>query len=137
MGLLSRGISCRRASDGVVFFVVEVIERGCATGLSLGYIFGSFIEFTERRQWEGGNRKKNLRKEISFFEGWGYGGRWGENRRLLTARTLIYKLLVVNDIDLILNGSCRELWWLWRDILGKLIGAFLGTLGRGFEWGFG
>ena len=64
------------------FLVVEVIEQGCVTGMPLGYIFGSFIEFTERRQWEGGNRKKNLRKEISFFEGWSFEGRWGENGRV-------------------------------------------------------
>ena len=61
------------------FFVVEAIERGCVTGLPLRYIFCSFIEFTGRRQWEGGDRKKILRKESCFLEVVCVGGRWSED----------------------------------------------------------
>ena len=67
------------------FLVVWMIEPGCATWLPLGYIFDPVIGFTRRKQWEGGNRKKNLRKEISYVEGCGYGGEQSENGRVLIA----------------------------------------------------
>ena len=69
------------------FFVFGVIEQRCVTGLPLGSIFCSFIEFTERKQREGGDRKKILRKGKSFFR----GGVLGAD-----------------------GGLAREFWMMWR-----------------------
>ena len=119
------------------FFVVEVIERGCVTGLPLGYIFCSFIEFTKRRQWEGGDRKKILRKESCFFGGWGVGGLWSEDGRFWMAHGLDFKLLTVNRLIHFLRGMCNQLYELWQDDLGRLNGGFPWKLGGGFEGRFG
>ena len=107
------------------------------TGLPLEYIFCAFIEFTKRRQWEGGDRKKILRKEINFFRVVSVGGRCGENGRVWIAHWLEFKLLTVNRLDCFLREMCSKLYGFRQDDLGKLNGGFSWKLGGGFEGRFG